>query len=385
LRHSQKQLAIIGALFLALAVFPTVSPAQSESKLSLKTVCIDPGHGGHDAGCVSRDKAKTREKDLALSIALRLRDKIKAGYPGVKVVMTRSNDTFIPLNDRAAKANKNNADLFISIHIDATTNSTANGYSVHVLGQSSNKNRDLFRSNMELTRRENSVILLEEDYSTKYQGFDPEDPESFIFFNLMQNAHLEQSLEFAAEVDKAMESCKIAKSRGVRQNPFLVLWRTTMPAVLIECGFISNSADLAVLRSDSGKDGIAESIYKAFVSFKEKYDNSLKTGAAPAPVASNSSDGVYSTAEHASHPEEVRTSDICYGTQILASGRKLKPDDKYFKGYHPILVWTGKLYKYIVGISDNLEGARNNHAEIKQNFPDSFIVRMEGEKVEIVK
>lgn len=262
MRHSQKHIAIIGAIFFALTAFTSPLRAQSEGKLSLKTVCIDPGHGGHDAGCVSRDRAKTREKDIALSIALKVRDKIKANYPGVKVVMTRSNDTFIPLNDRAAKANKNNADLFISIHIDATTNSTANGYSVHVLGQSSNKNRDLFRSNMELTRRENSVILLEDDYTTKYQGFDPDDPESFIFFNLMQNAHLEQSLEFAAEVDKAMRSSRIAKSRGVRQNPFLVLWRTTMPAVLIECGFISNAADLEVLRSDSGKDGIAESIYQ---------------------------------------------------------------------------------------------------------------------------
>ena len=383
MRHSQKHIAIIGAIFFALTAFPFLSQAQTEGKLSLKTVCIDPGHGGHDAGCVSRDRAKTREKDIALSIALKVRDKIRANYPGVKVVMTRSNDTFIPLNDRASIANKNNADLFISIHIDATTNSTANGYSVHVLGQSSNKNRDLFRSNMELTRRENSVILLEEDYTTKYQGFDPDDPESFIFFNLMQNAHLEQSLEFAAEVDKAMGKSKIAKSRGVRQNPFLVLWRTTMPAVLIECGVIANAADLEVFRSESGKDGIAESIYQAFVSFKGKYDNSLKAGDVIPP--SESSAGVYSAVEHSSHTEEVRSGKVCYGTQILASGRKLKTGDGYFKGYHPILVWNGKLYKYIVGVSDTLEGARRNHAEVKQKFPDSFLVRMEGEKVEIVK
>ncbi|MBQ1856975.1 MAG: N-acetylmuramoyl-L-alanine amidase [Bacteroidales bacterium] len=371
--------------------FPAVLTAQSDTKLALKTVCIDPGHGGHDAGCVSRDSKKTREKDIALSIALKLRDKIRAAYPGVKVVMTRSDDRFIPLNDRAAIANKNNADLFISIHIDATTNNTANGHSVHVLGQSSNKNRDLFRSNMELTRRENSVILLEDDYTTKYQGFDPSDPESFIFFNLMQNAHLEHSLDFAAEVDKALGTSKIPRSRGVRQNPFLVLWRTTMPAVLVECGFISNAGDLEVFRSDAGKNSIAEGLFKAFVAFKNKYDNSLKSGGA-IPVEARREDPKREDIKPAAPEvkpvaveEEAPVSGVYYGTQILASGRRRPANDSFFKGHKPKIIWTGRLYKYVVGVSDSLSEARKKNDELQKFFPDSFVVKVDGENVEIVK
>lgn len=153
---------------------------DSRNKLGLNTVCIDAGHGGTDPGCVSKDK-KTYESKIALDIAKRLSEKIKASYPTVKVVMTRSTDKYITLGERADIANRNNANLFISIHVNTAAATSANGYSIHVLGQSSKKNRDLFAYNMDVCKRENSVIMLEDDYSTKYQGFDPTDPESFIF------------------------------------------------------------------------------------------------------------------------------------------------------------------------------------------------------------
>ena len=156
-----------------------------DKRFALKTVVIDAGHGGKDPGGVSRDK-KTYEKNLVLDIAKRFGNKIKTKYPEVKVVYTRSSDVYVTLNDRADIANRNNADLFISIHTNAAGSSAARGASVHVLGQSGNPNRDLYASNFDVCKRENSVILLEEDYSTAYQGFDPNSPESFIFFNLCE-------------------------------------------------------------------------------------------------------------------------------------------------------------------------------------------------------
>ena len=171
---------------------PFLCHAEPESKVRLKTVVLDPGHGGHDPGCQSRD-GKTKEKNLVLSISRLVGNKIKAAFPDVKVIYTRTTDVFIPLNERAEIANRNKADLFISIHINAFDTGSPSGTSAHVLGPSSNKNRDTFSENMELCRRENSVILLEDDYTTTYQGFNPNDPESYIIFNLLQNAHLQQN------------------------------------------------------------------------------------------------------------------------------------------------------------------------------------------------
>ena len=187
-------LALIAAAFLAIPV-----PAQNgreSATVKLRTVVIDPGHGGKDPGCVSRDK-KTYEKDIVLDVGLRLREKIQAAFPDVKVVMTREDDTFVELENRAVTANKADANLFISIHVNAVDKgTTANGYSIHTLGQSAKKGNDLFSKNLDLVKRENAVIMLEDNYEARYQGFDPEDPQSYIIFNLMQNAHLAGSLTF---------------------------------------------------------------------------------------------------------------------------------------------------------------------------------------------
>ena len=243
--------------------------------LGLTTVVIDAGHGGKDAGCVSKDQ-KTYEKTLTLDIATTLAGKIRKAYPEVKVVLTRSDDTYVTLDDRAEIANDAHADLFISVHINANEKTSPSGYSVHVLGQSSNKNRDLFANNMEVCVRENSVIMLEDDYSTKYQGFDPSDPESYIFMMLMQNSHREQSLRFAEEVQTKLAGGPIKNDRGVSQDPFYVLWKTSMPAVLVELGFISNSTDLAALRKQSGRDNLAQRLFEAFRDYKKFYDESLR-------------------------------------------------------------------------------------------------------------
>ena len=368
-------LAAVIVLF-SLLSFNALARPQVQSQLKLKTVVIDPGHGGKDAGCVSRDK-KTYEKNLTLSISKLLGDKITRAYPDVKVIYTRTTDKYITLNDRAEIANRNHADLFISIHINSFSSTSPNGFSAHILGQSSNKNRDLFSYNMDVCRRENSVILLEEDYTTKYQGFDPNDPESFIFFNLMQNAFYEQSLLFAADVEKELSKGPIAHSRGISQDPFYVLWKTTMPAVLLEMGFISNPSDLRIMNSASGKEQMATRLFNAFRTFKNRYDGSVDISSA----AESMGTAAASEPEDEAEVSGAVSSGTSYGVQILVLSRLLKDGDKAFKGYSPRAYKSGKMYKYVVGSCSSEKEAIETWRAVKRKFPDSFPVTVKDGKV----
>ena len=374
-------------LIFAAAVFAaSIVPyrAVGQDRLKLSTIVIDPGHGGHDPGCISADK-KTREKNVALDISQRLARKIKESLPGVKVVLTRSDDTFVTLSGRADIANDIGADLFISIHVNAQAKGTsASGYSIHCLGQSSREGNDLFSKNLELCKRENSVILLEDDYQTRYQGFDPSDPQSYILFSLMQNAHLEHSLVFAEDVANAMKGGPITRSRGVSQDPFWVLWRTTMPSVLVEVGFMTNPNDLKTMRSPEGRDQIAANLLKAIQTFKKRYDSSTSTTTAPEPAAEAKPETKPGQpkeepkAEPA--PEKVsEPSGIIYGVQVLATSKKMKSSDAFFKGYTPLEVQSGKLYKYILVPGEDLAAVRKKKKELDKKFPGCFLVSKEGE------
>ena len=268
---------ILTAVAAILTAFSINAGAQGTS-LSLNTVTIDAGHGGHDPGCVSADK-KTQEKDIALDISKRLYRMLGDEYPELKLVMTRDKDVFVPLEDRAKIANSAHSDLFICIHVNAAQSKNAHGFSVHVLGESRRGN-DLFGGNLELVKRENSVILLEDDHEARYEGFNPNDPESYILFSLIQNTNLVQSLQFADEVSRSMAATSpVRNNRGISQDPFWVLWRTACPAVLIEVGFMSNASDLEKIRTESGREQIARCIFNAFKSFKAKYDSSSRISA----------------------------------------------------------------------------------------------------------
>ena len=383
-RSIRTVLAVLAAL-LAASIVPERAAGQDRMKLS--TIVIDPGHGGHDPGCISADR-KTQEKNVALDIAQRLSRKIGESLPGVKTVLTRSDDKFVTLSGRADIANDLGADLFISIHVNAQAKGTsANGYSIHCLGQSSREGNDLFSKNLDLIKRENSVILLEDDYKTRYQGFDPSDPQSYILFSLMQNAHLEHSLVFAEEVANAMKGGPIAHNRGVSQDPFWVLWRTTMPAVLVEVGFITNANDLKALRSPADRDKIADNLLKAVKAFKKRYDNSMTPATATEPAAKpEAAPAAESKPEPAARPEEqpapekaVEPSGTLYGVQVLATGKKMKPNDAFFKGYTPLEVRSGKLYKYILVAGDDLAAVRKKKKELDKKFPGCFLVSKEGE------
>ena len=381
-----KTISFLPLALVAVALLAIPVPARAQTGLKLKTVVIDPGHGGKDAGCVSRDK-KTYEKNVALDIALRLQKKINAAYPDVNVKMTRSDDRFIELENRAVMANKANANLFISIHVNAVEKGTqANGYSIHVLGQSQRKGNDLYSKNLDLVKRENSVILLEDNYQTRYQGFDPNDPQSSIIFSLMQNAHLNASLSFAEDVANAMGSSPIRHSRGVSQDPFWVLWRTAMPAVLIEVGFMTNPEDLAVMRTAEGRDEIAGNIFRAFCVFKHRYDGSMIPKNDPviaeqpvvAPVEKVADKPAAQPAPVVEKPvEEAVKADVVYGIQVMATGRRMDPRDSFFHGYEPMELQVGKLYKYIICTDPSLEKVKAQVKKVKSVFKDIYLVKVE--------
>lgn len=264
--------------FLAFALsfsFSAKVAANNPAQNRLSVVVLDPGHGGRDSGAVSNDK-KTYEKNIVLDIAKRIKTYITNEYgDSVKVLLTRTTDVFIPLQERADFANKNDANLFLSIHINANSRTTPSGHSAHILGASSDPGRDLNAGNFDVCKRENSVLMLEDDFSVKEQGFDPDDESSYIFMTLIQSAFYEQSIYFASIVEDELTKGPIKVRRGVEQNPFYVLWKTAMPSVLLELGFITNSEDLCLLRTESGRDKIAGRVFEAFRKYKKIYDESM--------------------------------------------------------------------------------------------------------------
>jgi len=246
--------------------------------LKLKTVVIDAGHGGHDPGALGKH---IQEKEITLAIALKLGELIKMNLPEVKVIYTRSTDVFVELKQRAEIANKNNADLFISIHVNSNPNPNASGVDTWVMGQYKNN------ENFQVAKSENRAILAETNYSSQYEGFDPNSTESYIIFNLMQNAFIGQSLEFATGVQKEV-NFDGRKDRGVESAPFLVLWKTKMPSVLVETGFISNSEDEKLLKTQSGQIQMASAIFRAFRDYKTKVDNRTTVSVFEQPTETSS-------------------------------------------------------------------------------------------------
>lgn len=233
-------------------------------EFKLDVVVIDAGHGGHDSGTMGK---KNKEKDIALKIALKVGNYIEKNLTGVKVIYTRKDDQYVALDERANIANKNKADLFICIHANANPNNKAFGTETYVMGLHKDE------GNLDVAKRENSVILLDENYEERYEGFDPNSPESYILFSLTQSAYQESSLKFAQKVENQFKNKAGRTSRGVKQAGFLVLWRTAMPSVLIETGFLSNSTEESFLGGEEGQELIASGIYRAFKEYKSEVES----------------------------------------------------------------------------------------------------------------
>jgi len=261
----------IGLLLLAALFFNTsFTDDKDKTNSKIRTIVIDPGHGGKDSGTMGTKRFKIYEKHIALAVSLKLGDYIKKSFPEIEVIYTRDSDVFLELKERTEIANAANADLFISVHCDGFTNPQPFGASVFVMGMSK------LKANMDVAMRENSAIYLEDNYQQKYEGFDPKSAESYIVFSLMQNTYLNQSLKIAEEVEKEFSTRANRKSRGVKQAPFYVISRTNMPSILIECGFLTNPKEEDFLHSEEGQDYLASAIFRAFRTYKESIDG-IKT------------------------------------------------------------------------------------------------------------
>ena len=350
-------------ILLILAFLALCSPASADEKVvtaGLKTIVIDAGHGGKDPGAMNPAK-HLKEKDITLSVALRLGNMIKEKYPEIKVIYTRDRDVFIGLSERAQIANRNNADLFISIHVNSAKSKAARGTETFVMGTHKSE------ANMEICKLENSVISLEEDYHTTYQGFDPQSPESYIIFSMLQNTHLNQSLDFASYVQNEMKAGPIVVNRGIKQAGLLVLWKASMPAVLVELGFISNDTDSRLLANKYNHNTFARRIFAAVEKYKENLEQN-----APDRSSMHKKGTEIVRAENDAHPEPY------FGIQIFVLSKKLKSGSGHFKGLDAHCVKINGKYKYIVGKFSTREEAAQELKTVKRKFPEAFIAEIKN-------
>ena len=314
------------------------------------TVVVDAGHGGKDPGNTGNGYL---EKKIALSIALKLGKKLEDN--GVKVVYTRKTDVFVNLFERANIANSSNAQLFISIHCDSHT-SQAYGAGTFVLGLHANQR------NFEVAKKENSVIFFEEDYINKYEGFDPNNPESVIGLTLMQEEYLDQSIVAASYIQNSFVNRLKRRNRTVKQAGFIVLKYTYMPSVLVETGFLTNNSEGAYLNSVRGQNEMADAIASAVLDYKNDVVQNLST------INLN---------------DDLTQSRISYRIQIAASTKLLELKPYNFRGLKSVdVVKEGNLYKYLYGKHSTLEDAKKSLNDAKKSgYQSSFIVKLENNKI----
>ena len=341
-------------MFLSLLSFGQASEAE---RFHLKTVVIDPGHGGKDTGAIGRQH---KEKDIVLAIALKVRDYLKQYLPDLNVVMTREEDKFVPLDERARIANEYDADLFVSIHANSIRNARIYGAETFVLG--------LHRSeeNLEVAKKENAVIVLEDDYKAKYEGFDPNSTESYIIFELMQNVYLDQSIGFASAVQEQLKNRVGRYDRGVKQAGFLVLRETAMPGVLVEVGFISNKSEERFMASENGQVYLASAIFRAIRDYKERFDARNSNLIVSKESAINSENDL---------DTDEQSGQIQYRIQIASSLKPVDIKKKPFNLFNDIWEYKeGNYYKYTTGLAYSHEEIQDQLLRVKAVVPDCFIV-----------
>jgi len=330
---------------------PIITIAQNNKMFK---VVLDAGHGGKDSGTHGFN---INEKDVVLDVALKVGDLLKK-YDDIEVIYTRKTDEFIGLNERAIIGNRAKADLFLSIHCNGVGSSAAAGSETFVLGLHRNKD------NLELAMKENQVIKLEENYEEKYDGFNPESPESYIGFSLMQEEYLDQSILLADYIQNNFTKNLSRKNRGVKQAGFLVLRETYMPSVLVELGFLTNKNENSFLKSSKGKSHLAQQISQAIVNYKNALEknSSVNVGLNKVDVTKNT---------------EINDEyEAKFHVQIAAARRKIKENPSNFKGLSPIIrVKKDNLYKYYYAESHSHKDIQNKLLEAKEKgYKGAFIV-----------
>ena len=380
------------------------------------TLVIDAGHGGHDTGAPGKF---SKEKDINLKTALAFGKYVEKNCPDVKVIYTRKKDVFVELKDRAGIANKAKADLFISIHTDALeNNSVARGMTTYTLGMHRAKD------NLDVAKRENSVILIEKNYKETYQGFDPNSAESYIIFEFMQDKNMQRSVDLATFIQN--NTCKAADrpSRGVKQAGFLVLRETSMPSCLVELGFITTPAEEKLLNEDVTIDNIAKGIYNAFMEYKKKYDNNITVPykaeeptinivdvvpgqekkeevraekpdkTVKAEEKEEKKEGKKKKEKEKEEKEKEKTLYVASGdnagvpvfkVQILATDKPFKKGDAHFKGRTDYNQYTENgMTKYTIGETTDYNEILRLKSELQTTFGDCFVVAFkEGQKMNI--
>ncbi len=328
------------------------------SAQEIQTVVIDAGHGGKDPGTLARGHKHQNEKHIALAIAKKLGGYIEKNYPKIKIIYTRKKDIYLTLNQRAKIANKANANLFISVHVDASTSKKTKGASVYVLGL--HRTED----NLKVAMRENAVMLQEENYETNYAGFDPQDPESYIIFSLMQNQYLNNSMVMAGFIDKHLKIKTKRKTKGVKQAGFYVLREVGMPSVLVETGYITNTSDADYLCSAKGQNKTALAIFNAFKDYKaflESHTINLKANKA----------------------KETKHSNTYFTIQVLFSRQDITSDSRRFKGLTPISKHKKtKGYYYTFGRTQDYREALEMQKQARKLIPDSYLIGIHNGKIE---
>jgi len=320
-------------------------------------VVIDAGHGGHDPGAIGKN---SREKDIVLNIALKTGKYIEQNFDDVEVIYTRKTDEFIELYRRAQIANEQNADLFISIHCNSNPSSRLFGSETYVMGLHKSE------ANLEIAKTENSAILLESDHDSNYEGFDPNSDEAYIVFSLFQNIFLDQSLDIAVRVQKQFRERVGRVDRGVKQAGFWVLYKTTMPGILVETGFLSNADEEKFLLSEDGQVYIASAIYRAFKEYKKAYEEENM---------------VEEPEEQVQEVPEEKVN-VFFRVQF-SSFKSPKPlNSKKFRKLKDVREYRDNgLYKYTVGNEPLLEKAVDIKEEMRNNgYKDAFIVAFIDEK-----
>lgn len=354
-------------LFAALAITLLVPHAfgQGRDPHRIRTVVIDAGHGGKDPGAVGTGRYRATEKDIALNVSLLAGKYIKEAFPDVNVVYTRSDDRFVELMERSMIANRAKADLFISIHCNSNANSAPNGTETYVMGLHKTE------ANMRVAQKENAAILLEEGHELRYDGYDPKDPESMIALSLRQNVHLDHSLLFSALVQKQFRDRVGRPDRGVKQAGFLVISYTTMPAVLIELGFLSNPAEEDFLQSAKGQDYLASAIYRAFKDYKATREGK---DVAPTEAPAVQSPGTVPA------PVVVTEADVRFKVQVATSSKRLDPKGRELQGLEGVEEHKGAgTFRYTVGNETTLEAARQLQSMCREKgFDGAFIVAYKG-------
>ena len=366
------------------------------------TLVIDAGHGGHDAGALG---TFSKEKNINLNVALAFGRLVERNCPQVKVIYTRKTDVFIPLHQRADIANRNKADLFISIHTNALPKGArATGLETYTLGM------HRASDNFDVAKRENSVILIEKDYKLHYEGFDPSSSESYIMFEFLQDKNMAQSVELARLVQKRTCAAAARPNKGVKQAGFLVLRETSMPSCLIELGFISTPSEEQFLNSDEGVANMGRGIYQAFCEYLAKYDKSFTVPFKPGEDV-NAKETETEQEEAREVKEEKKEERVekkeqkkeqaedtplqpvaeakdeapVFKVQILTSSVKLKSGSRQLKGQEDADFYKdGNLYKYTVGASTNYNEIYRLRKQLLDRFPEAFIIAFKyGQRMDV--